>query len=72
MTVLLGGCRTRQKPKMDIVLMKSQEFDDIIAQENQGPTGLAGEDVAAELEGASSLPELRRLRALAAAEHFAP
>ena len=40
--------RTRQKAKMDIVLTKSPDFDDIIAQESQAT---AGNDVAAELEG---------------------
>ncbi|CAL8462082.1 g1613 [Coccomyxa elongata] len=41
--------RTRQKPKMDVVLVKSPDFDDIIAQESRAT---AGDDVAAELEGA--------------------
>ena len=43
--------RTRQKPKMDIILMKSPNFDDIIAQERQGAPGPADSEVADELEG---------------------
>ncbi|EIE24354.1 hypothetical protein COCSUDRAFT_9336, partial [Coccomyxa subellipsoidea C-169] len=37
-----------QKPKMDIILMKSPNFDDIITQESQGASGAAGSDVAEE------------------------
>jgi hypothetical protein len=37
---------------MEIVLTKSPEFDDIIAQEIQVGTSTTAEDVAAELEGA--------------------
>lgn len=43
--------RTRQKPKMDIILMKSPNFDEIIAQERQGAPGPADSEVADELEG---------------------
>ncbi|BDA45923.1 Uncharacterized protein At2g34160 [Coccomyxa sp. Obi] len=49
--------RTRQKPKMDIVLTKSPDFDDIIAQESQTAGPSAGDDVAAELEGALAVHE---------------
>lgn len=47
--------RTRQKPKMDIVLTKSSDFDDIIAQETQAAGPSAGDDVADELEGGTTL-----------------
>ena len=41
---------------MDIILVKSPNFDDIIAQESQGAAGPAGNDVAAdELEGGQLL-----------------
>lgn len=33
-----GVCRVRQKPKMEIVLTKSAEFDAIVAEEND-PNG---------------------------------
>lgn len=46
--------RTRQKPNMEIVLMKSPDFDDIIAQENLPgrSTGADAEDLVSELDGA--------------------
>ena len=47
--------RTRQKPKMDIVLTKSPDFDDIIAQESQATGPSAGDDMATQLEGNQSL-----------------
>ncbi|CAL8462076.1 g1607 [Coccomyxa elongata] len=49
--------RTRQKPKMDIVLTKSPDFDDIIAQESQAAGLSAGDDMATQLEGALIVDE---------------
>ncbi|KAK9906773.1 hypothetical protein WJX75_007713 [Coccomyxa subellipsoidea] len=49
--------RTRQKPKMDIILMKSPNFDDIIAQERQGAPGPADSEVADEVEGTLKVTE---------------
>ena len=53
--LLVWRCRTRQKPNMEVVLMKSPQFDDIIAQENvpgRAP-GADVEDAAAQLQGAA-------------------
>ncbi len=36
-------CRVRQKPKMEIVLTKSAEFDAIVAEENEPNAGDFGE-----------------------------
>ncbi len=41
---------------MDIILTKSPDFDDIIAQESQAAGPSAGDEVAAELEGNISPP----------------
>ncbi len=52
---MLCVCRTRQKPNMEIVLMKSPNFNEIIAQENvpgRGGPGTDSEELASELQGA--------------------